>query len=480
MHTLSQVSTPDYSKPNHSGLIYVIFAFLLYGFFSDYFVITLIAGLVLALIIKELFRPFIPAALLYLFIFQWAQVFMVVPFVDSLDSTRPDESSYLQTSLDSDSQLLVIVTLLQLAIMAWVAGRYLKKIKGVTAFSLKKAVLQLNTKKVIIGFFVTTLVFPPILALTGSNPSIYQLVQSAGIIRQIFLLLLIFILLLKRDSYRTIIIVILIVEFLLGFTGFFSSFKDILLCILIAYLTVNPNLKMGRIVRLVPIVAILVLVLSFWSYVKPGYRAFISGGARQQVVVVSRGEALNYLWDELSTFDSKALNIGSRILMERVESMKWYFKVYKRIPSVIPFQDGENIKSTITFLLLPRSLNPDKGILDPSLKTTKYSGVQVAAAGEGTSIAMGYFVDFFIDYGLVGMTVPLILLACLIGWGSKKILMNKNHNLLFKYALLISVILSIGSFDNDLTFFLGAIRNLLVLLIVGKWLFTRINKYVIS
>lgn len=479
MQAISKTKDTSIGVPKNTSFVYPFFACLIYGMFSAHFFLCLIAGVVLSIIVKELWKPFIPAALLYFFIFQWAQVFTVVPYMDFLGGNYDHNGEYVDIHLDKEGpRFLVTVSLLQVGLMALVVGHYLKRVTGLNAFSIKRAALQLDTKKILIAFFVTTLIFPTLLAITRSNASINQLVQSATILRKVFLSLMVFILFTRPDRYKPIIITILVVEFLLGFTGFFSDFKEILLLVLVGFLTINPKLKPGTVLKLLPGVAVLIFVLSFWSYVKPGYRDFVSGGTRQQVVLVSREEALGYLWDKLQTFNPKSFRDGIEILLERIETMTLYLKAYERVPAMIPYQEGTNTMGSVSFLTLPRSWNPEKAILDPSTKATYFTGVRLANAEQGTSIAMGYFPDFYVDFGIYGMIIPLLLIAAFIGWASKNILQRK-YNTFLNYSLLICVVFASGTLDSDLTFFLGVYRNLLVLFILGNWvIFPWLNRFI--
>jgi hypothetical protein len=480
MQTLSTENTLPVNLNSNKINLFPFIACLIYGFFSQYLFLCIVAGLSLTIIVKELWKPNLPLAVLYFFVFQWAQVFTVIPYLDFADPNNPLDIQLANIDLSTyKAQFLEVASLIQLALMAVVVGFFLKRVKGLNGFTLKKAVVQLNTKKVIIAFFISTLIFPFLLAFTRSNPSLNQLIQSFSVIRKVFLILLIFILFSKRDRLNGLIVFILIIEFFLGFTSFFSDFKEVLLYILFVYLTINPKLKPSVLFKTIPLVVFLAFVLIFWSHVKPGYRSFVSGGSKQQVVVKSKGEALGYLFTQLKNFNTKDFKTGTEILLERIETMTLYFKVQERVPSLIPFQEGKNTMSTITFLTLPRSFNPDKEILDPSTKASYYTGIKLATAEEGTSIAMGYFPDFYIDFGIYGMLIPLLLVACFIGWSCKYILQKEQYNMLFNFALLTGAIFSSGTIDSDLTFFLGVFRNYIVLFIIGNWIiFPWINRFI--
>ena len=480
MQTLVRENITTYSFKANKINFLPFFGCLIYALFSNYFFLCLIAGVSLTIIVKELWKPYLPLALLYFFIYQWAQVFTVIPYLDFLNGSFDHDGQYVDINLGLfRNQLIEAISLLQLALMAMIVGYFLKKVKGLNGFSILRQISYLNTKKIIIGFFICTLIFPFLISYTRGNPSLNQMVQSFSVIRKVFLILLIFILFTKKQKLNSLIILILIAEFLLGFTSFFSDFKEVLIYIIIVYLTINTRIKFGTVLKVVPFLLFFVFVLVFWSYVKPGYRAFGSGGSRQQVIVVSKTDLLNYLWGEVKTFDRKKLSDGTEILLERIETMTLYFKVAERVPSFIPYQKGQNTMESVTFLTLPRSLNPNKGILDPSSKATYYTGIKFATAEEGTSIAMGYFPDFYIDFGMYGMTIPLILIALFIGWSSKNILQRDRYNMLFNYALLTAAVFTSGSLDSDLTFFLGVFRNFIVLFIIGNWIiFPWINGFI--
>jgi len=51
--------------------------------------------------------------------------------------------------------------------------------------------------------------------------------------------------------------------------------------------------------------------------------------------------------------------------------------------------------------------------------------------------------------------------------------------LIFTYCLFIAVFMSLGTFESDIIFYLGSIRNYVVVLLLGNWLiFPRLNKYI--
>lgn len=463
----------DRIKNNAIGPIIVIFG--LYAFLSQYPAITIIAGVTLAIIVAVLWTPRIPPMLPYIFAYQFLQIFGAVWFADFLH--KP-----LDIVFESlDAEFLVTFTLMQLALMAWFTSAVFKVKKVPSLDDLRAAVMELDVKKVLTAYVVTSLIFPILISATRSISSVNQLVQSFAVIKKLFLIMLLFIVFLRKTQYRNLIIFIFVAEFILSFVSYFSSFKEIFVYILIAYLTVFPNIKAKAIARLLPFVGFIVIMLVFWSSIKMGYRNYLNQGSRQQEISVSASDALNYVADQAEAYDADSFAVGGEILLHRMQYMQQYSSVYSRVPSVIPFADGENTASALTFLLVPRTFSDNKGILDPSTKASYYTGKTFMNASQGTSISMGYFCDFFIDFGLWGMIVPLLIIAFGVGKAAAYIMTNKRYNLIFTYCLFIAVFMSLGTFESDIIFYLGSIRNYVVVLLLGNWvIFPRLNKYIKS
>ena len=87
-----------------------------------------------------------------------------------------------------------------------------------------------------------------------------------------------------------------------------------------------------------------------------------------------------------------------------------------RVPAVLPHTEGALIGAALQHLVTPRVLFPDKGELpSDSEMVRKYSGVWVAGAEENTSIAFGYAVESYVDFGVPWMFVPALLFGVFCG-----------------------------------------------------------------
>ncbi len=447
------------------GVILVLF--FLYGLISQYFMLTILAGYVLVILLKSLWKPFTPPVLLYFVGLQWLQVFTSILYADFLGQ------SIAELFDSKDIEFLFAMTFLQLLVITLVLKNYVRVTHTalLTKEKLAEAAEKLNTKNIIIAYFFTAILLPLVPTITRGNASLYQLMVSFGILKYMFIGMLVFILLLKKTKNNSLIVGILLFDFITSFASFFSDFKTLLIIIIVIYFTVNPTLKKSALYRMLPVVLLLLFFFSFWSYVKGGYREFLNQGAGQQVKTVSNTEALTYMYRQAADFNLSSVKEGATVLLSRVQYMERYSEVYNRVPDEVVYQEGKDLASVIQFLLVPRFINANKGVKDASLRTSYYTGKIFSNSSQGTSISMGYFCDLYIDFGLYIMFIPLVLIYLLIGFVYKKLVVLKKYNVIFVYALLVGFFLSLGAFESDSVFFLGKLRNNLAFIVVVYFMF---------
>lgn len=458
-----------------SAIILLLFG--IYGVFSHSFFLSILGGFTLVAMMKVLWKEYTPPVLLFFLVFDWVQIFSSIVYAD-----------YQGLSLDeayesTDTQFLLIMTFLQLIIMALVGGHILRGVK-VNAFnkdSLVVAARQVNVRNVIIGYFVSALITPVVLSFINISSALFQLAQTLSILKFIFLGMLFFVALLTKTPYRRVIVLIILVDFILSFVSFFSDFKGTILLVIIGYFTVYPKVKASVVLRIAPIFIALFIFFSFWSFIKTDYRRFLNQGTQAQEVNVSNKQALIYLFSKFEDINSEAIRKGGQTFLSRAQYMERYIEVYNRVPSVIEHQGGNDFEDAISFILIPRFLNPNKGYKDASIRTSYYTGKDFRSAVSGTSISMGYFCDLYIDYGLYVMILPLIIIISVISYIMKYVLEKKGYNVLFTYSLLIGVFLYLGLFESDIVFFLGTIRGSVAFLVLGYFVFfPKLHKLLIT
>jgi hypothetical protein len=118
-------------------------------------------------------------------------------------------------------------------------------------------------------------------------------------------------------------------------------------------------------------------------------------------------------WFNRGTSD---LAYDTDFFIDRMWAIYYPSLVLSRVPNIVPHTDGEFVLGALRHVVTPRFLFPNKpGLTSDSEKVRHYSGIWVAGADEGTSIAFGYAIESYVDYGLPGMFVPIVVYGFFMG-----------------------------------------------------------------
>jgi hypothetical protein len=267
---------------------------------------------------------------------------------------------------------------------------------------------------------------------------------------------------LKKENV-SMLYVILLVEVLLGFTGYFSAFKDIILITIIGVLSVQVRIKNVDIIKYSGGFIILLVLGLFWTAVKGEYREFLSGGTESQRVVVSKTEALDQLLDQASAITYDELVANTNFFLDRMSYIEFFSIVLSNVPQRIKHENGEIIKESVLFYFKPRIFFPDKGVIDDSQHTNKYTMLNLTGGGQA-SHSIGFMADAFIDFGTYGMMLLLFALGLMFSL-SIIFIFNRSENSFWGiiYIVPFFFFLSVYSFNmmkvigNFITYFIPLI-----------------------
>ena len=256
----------------------------------------------------------------------------------------------------------------------------------------------------------------------------------------------------KRENYS---MYSLALNFCLVFLVFFLDFKIVIYYLVILLLGLLQVITVKKVIYGGIIAGCLVLFALVWTSIKTQYRSFINGGSKEQVVRVSNQAALNKIYDLSSNVDEDALNSSTYQVLDRVQYTYHFARTIGRVPSVIPFQDGKNWRDNIEFVTTPRILNPDKPSLDATEKTKTYTGLAYAGRTAGASFSLGYFAECYIDFGFLGMMVPLFLIGLMYGYTSWYFIRKSSNNFIFNFSVVGAMFMEFMAFEMDGTYLLG-------------------------
>lgn len=456
-----------------SGIIAFFLVLAALCLFSQYPLLALYGMFTLFIIIRSTWTRYQPTVIFFWFVYQWVQVMAGIWYADIIG----DRFEIVFRNNSVEKTILICFT--GILLQVFVVKAVLSKQKLYTLDQLKAAAFKINVNRLIILYVVSAALYPLLFKVAINFGEVTQVILTITKLKMLFTIMLV-ILLFIRGEKKMLILLILLFEFITGFLTYFSSFKDVIIICLICYLSFIRQVKLGTILKLSPLLILLFTLLVFWSAVKPKYRTYVNEGTRAQQVQVESSDALKKILDLASTFNGKEFQKGLYSLAHRVQYVFFLSKVVDRIPEMTPYENGELMVNSLRFVIVPRFLDPDKGIHDASVKTSKYTGYRIAGMSKGTSMAIGYYGDAYIDFGPVGMMIPIIIIVILVGL-YYRFLMSIKINLIMVYAITMTFVYNIGYFESDIIVILGNMKNGFIMnLVLIYTLYPVISRYLTS
>ncbi len=433
--------------------------------------IILFAGLVIFFIlINILQQPYKPSVFTVMLFYHFLQI-----------SAGVWESNYLDKDINYRSESTEYATIacyIGLLFLFLPIAYYQNKIPALSLQQLKKHADRISLDKT---FRVYLISFFAINALTGIAflvPSLTQIIFSLANIKWFLFLLFGFQSILKNRKRKEFYIFCAL-EFAMGFYSYFSEFKTIIFYILIMFLSLLNVVRFNKIIVFSFCLVFVFLGGVFWTSIKGEYRSFINKGSKSQTVQVEKGEALTKLLELSEKQNNNSFNDAVENFLDRLQYTYHIAKTMDRVPAIIPHQNGNNWGNTLMFVLTPRLINPNKGTYDASIKASKYTGVQYSGVKRGVSVSLGYFADGYIDFGYVGMFIPILILGLIYGSSYFYFVKNSSNNFVFNYAVVGAIFMELFAFESDNIFVIGRLYvNLLVFFLLKKFLFPKLINYI--
>jgi hypothetical protein len=269
--------------------------------------------------------------------------------------------------------------------------------------------------RLLIGIYLGSVVATGVMQqLAWSYPTLTQAILALS-----FTHLALVFLILRRLTHPVLrpelIVLLLAFEVGLGFTGYFSNFKEPLLLAALAMLETFDTRRTQHWVAGAAIVAALVTASVMWMGVRTEFRQDID----EQWLDSSRSQRLErmqaLLTDWLRQRDDRVQR-DMDVLVDRAWAIYYPSLAVGRVPDVLPHTDGELMSGALLHLVMPRVLFPNKPDLpSDSDLVRKYSGVYVAGVEQNTSIAFGYAAEAYVDFGVPVMFAPVVVFGVFMG-----------------------------------------------------------------
>ncbi len=446
-------------------LIVILMSMLLYN--NGIYLFATLA--VLFIILYNLTQPFKPA------------VFSLIAVQHFINITAGVWlANYLEKDINyrslSSATAIIACTIGLIFLMAPILY-FQNKLPAQTRVSLKTYVDKLSSEKVmyayIVAYFAASSLGLSAFLFSGLTQIIFSLVK----IKWLLFLLFGFQCFLK-DENKKIFYLFVVLEFVSGFLSFFSDFKTVIFYLAVLIITLVDRLNFKQVFFVIVIGVALGFFGLIWTNVKGEYRSFLNSGSTDQVVGVESDAALNKLYDLSTRVDDEKLNGSVVQMLDRLQYTYHFAKTIDRMPSVLPFENGDNWLTSLSYATTPRFLNPDKPIYDATAKVRKYTGLRYSGKEQGVSFSLGYFADCFIDLGLYGMMFILLIIGILYGKIYMYILKGASKNLVFNYCAACAFFMEFNALELDSTYILGRLfATVLTFFLLIKFFFPWLIRY---
>jgi hypothetical protein len=461
-------SLTDKPAISNNMLVGLALAFGVTLFFSNgvYLYFCLLTMLAM---IGTLWRNGRPGIMIFAFFMQWTQVVTYVIWMDVNDWPIDRLSPHAGTA--------ILLSCVGLYIMALVLAGGIRKLPIPTDETMAHAASLFNEKKLLTLYLISTLFLSGIGFIFGNTSGFAQILVTLSSLKWIFFMLYGFVIVIKKEN-RLILYAMIIFEFVTGLYSYFSSFKEVILVTIILSLTFIRRFSGRQLFYSLVLGCLLSTLLITWTAIKGEYRHYLNAGNHKQQVNVSRGEAFDKIGQQVSDLSWNRYQQAMNMSLYRLQYIFHLAKTMDRVPSVMPYENGQLWIDNLSFVLVPRLLDPDKPIFDASIKTNKSTGLHYSGLKQGASFGLGYFADGYIDFGYVGMMLPLILLSLLLVIIYRTFYKLTKLNILLRYCLINTGLYTFVAFESDAIYMLGRLLiTFLVFWLLGSKFFPMVQNW---
>jgi hypothetical protein len=413
--------------------------------------------------------PTMPAAVLYLLIWQWVQIFTRVP------QTWIDGDTLSTSLYGSNVARAYWYMLASLVVLAVSFRLVLGGLKPPTA-AQRTAHYGWQIRDLVILYIATMVVATASAVALMVVPGLAQPVEALSRVKVVALVML-FTYVMSTGRGTKIMVGVVLFEVLSGFTGIFSDFRSVFIFLAIAAVAARikwtGKVGVGATVGLVALIALAL----FWTSVKTDYRNYAAGSDESQQIVVPLSERMGYLGSRVITPDAIDFKATSYALLSRLAYVDIFgsvIDVQEAAPEPIPMRQW---MEAVDHVLTPRFLFPSKAALSDSdvymRLARQFSTEEVRG---GTSISVGYMAENFADLGFPGMLLGIAVLGLIVA-GAIRLLMSFQLPQVVREGIIMAFAYSMlrDGVEVSLPKILGSlIMFLIVFSLLNKFAFPRV------
>jgi hypothetical protein len=317
-------------------------------------------------------------------------------------------------------------------------------------------------KLLVIIYVVTIILEGSLNTAVREFPSLRQIVVNFDEARLAVLYLLL------RRFYRPVpqwgrIAAVVGFEVILGISGFFAGFREPLVLTGLAMLEVFDHRNARHWAAAAAVGVVTVGFGLMWMGIRSEYRRDY---VQMDNFKTDRGARIARIGDLASGFlrsDTEGFMGTVDNFVDRMWPIYYPALAVSRVPGTLPHTNGAIFSAAIKHITMPRVFFPDKGELSSdSEMVRKYSGVLVAGAETGTSIAFGYAAESYVDFGIPWMFLPVFGFAVVMGMVYRMVARTIKHRELLVAYSTVTFWFALYIFERSWVLTLGETLGLLV------------------
>jgi hypothetical protein len=434
--------------------------------------LTLLCLWSVPVLVVMLWRRYEPPVLFFAVIVQWTEV-----------STKVFHANLLGiqvAEMFGDAVIVEAITRGIFGLITLAIGMRLA-LTGLVQQNPNKALLDVSEISIVHAWQLYCAAFLLSLVAQGSiwmMPGLTQILLPVLSLKWVFFYLFLSAVFMQRKHYGLLWVAVAL-EVIIGFSGYFSGFKQVFFVLGVGYLAIIDRMTGRRVAFLGTIVTLVIALAVVWMTVREDYRYFMNAGTRMQVVKRTMESRLSKLADLISEAEPELYVKGAEQLAMRVAYVDMFAHVLRHSPTVVEREEGKLWGRAIRHVLMPRILFPEKARLKSDSELTMlYTGLWLASDTQGTSISMGYMAESYIDFGPVAMFAPIFILGLLWG-GMYRYFLTRESPVILRYAVATVVLISANQFGMHSTKLLGGmLMTFLVMALLLKFVLPHVFAWI--
>lgn len=421
--------------------------------------------------------PTMPVAVIFFFIWQWAQTFARV--LQSMVDGEPLAGGFYGPGvLNAYWYMLASIVTMAVAFRLVLGNLPRPTPEDETAH------LQWRPLDLFLLYCGTLLLAVACTYASRLIPGLGQQFEAASRLKIVAEFLL-FVTVLATGRGGKLMMAAMLVEIIIGFSGLLSDFRGVFIYLAMAAIAarvaVGPTAILGGVVWF----SVLLALGLFWTAVKNEYRDFATGGEETQHFSVPLSERFAYLGNLALSPGDIDWRLASYAMLAR-------FAYVDIFGSVISAQETSRDREVVRqwgeafdHVFKPRVFFPDKPALSDTETYARLTGTDpYLVLRASTSISVGYITENYVDFGFPGMLASMFGIGLMIAVVCRVFMRSRWLPWMVRQGIVLAFLYNIAGpgveaslpklFGSIVMFFLVYLLLVKFVLPVGlKWLDTR-------